>query len=66
MNLCLCGAKNGYPHLLDCPYPIYKATLTHKRYLVWHRARRVRRRMLLQKPATDANRTRELAVDKRR
>lgn len=26
MNLCLCGAQDGYPHYPDCPYPLFRAT----------------------------------------
>lgn len=23
MNICMCGAEDGYPHDLHCPYPYY-------------------------------------------
>lgn len=23
MNICLCGAQDGYPHLPECPFPYY-------------------------------------------
>lgn len=26
LNLCLCGAQDGYPHDTDCPRPLFRAT----------------------------------------
>jgi hypothetical protein len=26
MNLCLSGTQAGYPHVAECPYPLYRAT----------------------------------------
>lgn len=26
MNICMCGAQDGYPHDRFCPYPLYKST----------------------------------------
>ena len=26
MNICYCGSQAGYPHALDCPYPLFRGS----------------------------------------
>lgn len=52
MNICMCGAQDGYPHAEDCPYPMYKGGALKESQ--WLDARRELRKKRKAEPKTDS------------
>ena len=40
LNICMCGTQDGYPHPVDCPYPLYRGGAAEQQR--WEAARDAR------------------------
>jgi hypothetical protein len=54
INICLCGAQSGYPHDIDCPRPLYRATVRQEKDWEHERAERLKTKIAAWEAREDA------------